>query len=307
MRREWPPAYGSEPESKYLINYLCLHRHWPVSVVPWSYIVPRLRPSCRSLPASLARTNFNNNYFLHTLHSLLIQQESTATVNARCTNGPCRRWYFTSRIFLHNFPLLISLTIQRASGRAPLSPPWSRKFTCHTFVFFIYTKIHKFTLPRYSFAPNTGTTCRSRDHYTSRSYRRKRDNVYRGHGLYIFPACPPAWHISLTRHSFFLLYIASAQDRAHLESEIRKAHVICVVYAIDNPHSFDRIPTYWLPYFRQLGVNVCFALLSIIERSFDHVSMLGSCYSCRQQNRLTERCSNKWGSWRRNSAYYEGV
>ncbi|CAL1712907.1 unnamed protein product [Somion occarium] len=46
------------------------------------------------------------------------------------------------------------------------------------------------------------------------------------------------------------------QDRQHLETEIRKAHVICVVYAIDNPNSFDRIPTYWLPYFRQLGVNV---------------------------------------------------
>ncbi|KDQ62481.1 hypothetical protein JAAARDRAFT_121545 [Jaapia argillacea MUCL 33604] len=49
---------------------------------------------------------------------------------------------------------------------------------------------------------------------------------------------------------------ASPQDKQHLESEIRKAHVICVVYSIDNPNSFDRIPTYWLPYFRQLGVNV---------------------------------------------------
>ncbi|KAG1745969.1 EF hand associated-domain-containing protein [Suillus paluster] len=49
---------------------------------------------------------------------------------------------------------------------------------------------------------------------------------------------------------------AGPQDRQHLESEVRKAHVICVVYSIDNPHSFDRIPTYWLPLFRQLGVNV---------------------------------------------------
>ncbi|CAA7261502.1 unnamed protein product [Cyclocybe aegerita] len=49
---------------------------------------------------------------------------------------------------------------------------------------------------------------------------------------------------------------AGPQDRPHLESEIRKAHVICVVYSIDNPGSFDRIPTYWLPHFRQLGVNV---------------------------------------------------
>ncbi|GLB38404.1 hypothetical protein LshimejAT787_0502690 [Lyophyllum shimeji] len=49
---------------------------------------------------------------------------------------------------------------------------------------------------------------------------------------------------------------AGPQDRPHLESEIRKAHVICVVYSIDNPNSFDRIAAYWLPHFRQLGVNV---------------------------------------------------
>lgn len=51
---------------------------------------------------------------------------------------------------------------------------------------------------------------------------------------------------------------AGPQDRLHLESEIRKAHVICVVYSIDNPNSFDRIPAYWLPHFRQLGVNVTY-------------------------------------------------
>lgn len=48
----------------------------------------------------------------------------------------------------------------------------------------------------------------------------------------------------------------STQHRQHLESEIKKAHVICVVYAIDNPNSFDRVPAYWLPHFRSLGVNV---------------------------------------------------
>lgn len=26
--------------------------------------------------------------------------------------------------------------------------------------------------------------------------------------------------------------------------------------AIDNPYSFDRVPTYWLPTIRSLGVNV---------------------------------------------------
>lgn len=47
-----------------------------------------------------------------------------------------------------------------------------------------------------------------------------------------------------------------AEDRSHLENEIRKAHVVGIVYAIDNPNSFDRVPTYWLPTIRSLGVNV---------------------------------------------------
>ncbi|KAF8339972.1 mitochondrial Rho GTPase [Cantharellus anzutake] len=49
---------------------------------------------------------------------------------------------------------------------------------------------------------------------------------------------------------------SAPQNRTHLEIELRKAHAICIVYSIDNPGSFDRIPTYWLPYFRSLGVNV---------------------------------------------------
>lgn len=52
------------------------------------------------------------------------------------------------------------------------------------------------------------------------------------------------------------VFVGDPDDKQHLESEIRKAHVICVVYSIENANSFDRIPTYWLPYFRQLGVNV---------------------------------------------------
>ncbi|GAA5970928.1 hypothetical protein JCM11641_004512 [Rhodosporidiobolus odoratus] len=46
------------------------------------------------------------------------------------------------------------------------------------------------------------------------------------------------------------------EDRSHLVNEIRKAHVVAIVYAIDNPTTFDRVPTYWLPLIRSLGVNV---------------------------------------------------
>lgn len=61
---------------------------------------------------------------------------------------------------------------------------------------------------------------------------------------------PPPWDCSSN------ILVGDPDDKQHLESEIRKAHVICVVYSIENASSFDRIPTYWLPYFRQLGVNV---------------------------------------------------
>lgn len=49
--------------------------------------------------------------------------------------------------------------------------------------------------------------------------------------------------------------------RNHLDLEIRKAHVICIVYAIDDRGTFDRIPHYWLPYIRTLGVNVPIVLV----------------------------------------------
>lgn len=54
----------------------------------------------------------------------------------------------------------------------------------------------------------------------------------------------------------FLNIAARREDRAHLENAIRKAHVIICVYAIDDPSSFVRLPEYWLPTIRSLGVNV---------------------------------------------------
>ncbi|KAF8938460.1 mitochondrial Rho 1 [Dissophora ornata] len=46
------------------------------------------------------------------------------------------------------------------------------------------------------------------------------------------------------------------EHRDTLESEIRKAHVICIVYSIDEPATFNRLGGHWLPYIRSLGVNV---------------------------------------------------
>lgn len=97
-----------------------------------------------------------------------------------------------------------------------------------------------------------GSTCGPRGHHSSRSYARECNYIHRRFGMYVCRThyCSAR---SLTSSN---MCTGLEQDRPHLEAEIRKAHVICVVYAIDNPHTFDRIPTYWLPYFRQLGVNV---------------------------------------------------
>ncbi|KAI8059637.1 EF hand associated-domain-containing protein [Gongronella butleri] len=49
---------------------------------------------------------------------------------------------------------------------------------------------------------------------------------------------------------------ARPEQREQLEAEIRKAHVICIVYAVDDPNTFNRLSLFWLPYIRSLGVNV---------------------------------------------------
>jgi mitochondrial Rho GTPase 1 len=46
------------------------------------------------------------------------------------------------------------------------------------------------------------------------------------------------------------------QYRELLEDEMRRAHVICVVYDVTREETFDRIKEFWIPYIRRLGVNV---------------------------------------------------
>ncbi|WVO22785.1 mitochondrial Rho GTPase 1 [Cryptococcus decagattii] len=49
---------------------------------------------------------------------------------------------------------------------------------------------------------------------------------------------------------------SNPRSRPHLLSSISRAHVICLVYSIADPSSFDRVAEYWLPLFRREGINV---------------------------------------------------
>ncbi|KAJ3123999.1 ERMES complex Ca(2+)-binding regulatory GTPase gem1 [Physocladia obscura] len=52
------------------------------------------------------------------------------------------------------------------------------------------------------------------------------------------------------------LQTARPENKDQLEAEIRKADVICIVYAVNDEDSFNRVPEFWLPYIRKLGRNV---------------------------------------------------
>ena len=41
-----------------------------------------------------------------------------------------------------------------------------------------------------------------------------------------------------------------------LEQEIKRADVVCIVYAVNDLKSIERVSSYWLPYLRKLGRNV---------------------------------------------------
>lgn len=46
------------------------------------------------------------------------------------------------------------------------------------------------------------------------------------------------------------MILALEQNEDSLAEEIQKSHVICVVYAVDDENSLDRITSHWLPLIR---------------------------------------------------------
>jgi hypothetical protein len=60
---------------------------------------------------------------------------------------------------------------------------------------------------------------------------------------------------------------ARLEYREQLEAEIRRADVICVVYSIVDPATFSRIQSFWLPFIRQLGVNVSGKIARVLALS----------------------------------------
>lgn len=46
-------------------------------------------------------------------------------------------------------------------------------------------------------------------------------------------------------------YSSQEQNEADLNDQIKRASVVCIVYAVDDDDSIDRITSYWMPQIRQ--------------------------------------------------------
>jgi len=54
---------------------------------------------------------------------------------------------------------------------------------------------------------------------------------------------------------------AHPENREQLNSEIRKADVICIVYAVNDKETFNRISSFWIPYIRMIRNNISIILV----------------------------------------------
>jgi len=60
----------------------------------------------------------------------------------------------------------------------------------------------------------------------------------------------------ITYFVLFSILKALEQSETELMDEILKAHVICIVYAVNDDETIEKIGTYWLPFVRTtLGEN----------------------------------------------------
>lgn len=49
----------------------------------------------------------------------------------------------------------------------------------------------------------------------------------------------------------FFSRVASEQSDESLQEEINKAHVVCIVYSVEDESSLDRLTSHWLPLIRE--------------------------------------------------------
>lgn len=99
----------------------------------------------------------------------------------------------------------------------------------------------------------TGSTCCAGSHDTPGGYARECNDNDCGYFLFVEDSNTA---VAQSDTDPCLRQPADGPSRNHLISQLVRAHVICLVYSIAEPSTFERVAEYWLPLFRREGVNV---------------------------------------------------
>lgn len=59
------------------------------------------------------------------------------------------------------------------------------------------------------------------------------------------------------------MWIISLDSSVKRSEELKRADVVMLTYACDQPITLDRISSYWLPELRRLEVRLCELILSV--------------------------------------------
>ena len=57
--------------------------------------------------------------------------------------------------------------------------------------------------------------------------------------------------------SFCSVCLTRPEDNGKVAEDLKAADAVVLTYACDQPHTLDRLSTFWLPKLRQLEVRVC--------------------------------------------------
>lgn len=102
--------------------------------------------------------------------------------------------------------------------------------------------------------------------FSNEEWKRKRQQVHRTFGwlmltTLIVPKTPlpnyraPPFYQSSCSMKVIYCFAAVEQTDAQLEYELRRADVICVVYAVDDEDTLDSVTDHWLPFIRSVFIK----------------------------------------------------
>lgn len=89
------------------------------------------------------------------------------------------------------------------------------------------------------------------DHDTGRRHAGTGANTYSRLFRYCTVLCIYITFLITCHSLLYYIFIAVEQTDDQLTEEIQKAHVICVVYSVDDEDTLDRAASYWLPLIRR--------------------------------------------------------